>query len=83
MLLRVLKWMLLTAILIQLIPFGRVHTNPPKAGEPAWNSPSTRELVRRTCFDCHSNETTWPWYSNVAPASWLLQRDVNMRVEAI
>ena len=34
-------------------------------------------MFHRACFDCHSNETTWPWYSNVAPVSWLVQRDVN------
>jgi hypothetical protein len=33
-------------------------------------------LAQRACFDCHSNETVWPWYSHVAPASWLVQRDV-------
>jgi cytochrome c551/c552 len=74
---RVLKWVLLTIVLIQLVPFGHNHTNPPATGEPIWNSPETRELVRRACFDCHSNSTVWPWYSNVAPVSWLLQRDVN------
>ena len=74
---RVLKWVLLVAVLIQLIPFGRDHANPPKVGEPAWNSASTRELFGRACFDCHSNETKWPWYSNIAPVSWLVQRDVN------
>jgi hypothetical protein len=31
----------------------------------------------RACFDCHSNETVWPWYSNIAPVSWLVQNDVN------
>ena len=74
---RILKWVLLAAVLIQLIPFGRTHTNPPTTQEPAWNSTGTRELFRRACFDCHSNETKWPWYSHVAPVSWLLQRDVN------
>src|SRR6202521_3438809 len=74
---RIFKWAVLTAILIQLIPFGHTHTNPPTTKEPAWDSPETRALIHRPCFDCHSNETTWPWYSNVAPVSWLLQRDVN------
>ena len=74
---KILKWMLLAAVLIQLIPFGRSHTNPPETKEPPWNSPRTRELMRRACFDCHGNETVWPWYSNVAPVSWLVQRDVN------
>jgi hypothetical protein len=45
--------------------------------EPGWDSPQTRLLAKRTCFDCHSNETVWPWYSNLAPISWLTQRDVD------
>ncbi len=61
---------------IQLVPFGRNHTNPPISAEPAWNSPQTRVLFMRACGDCHSNETVWPWYTNVAPASWLISRDV-------
>lgn len=62
---------------IQLVPYGREHTNPPVTGEPAWDSPATRALAVRACFDCHSNETSWPWYSNIAPVSWLLQHHVN------
>ena len=77
MLMKVAKWGLLLLILIQVIPFGHTHNNPAVTKEPAWDSPQTRELFRRACFDCHSNQTTWPWYSNVAPISWLLQRDVN------
>ena len=64
-------------IIIQLIPFGRQHSNPPVIQEPKWDSPQTRELAQRACFDCHSNETVWLWYSNIAPVSWLVQRDVN------
>ncbi len=63
-------------LLIQLAPYGKDHTNPPVSGEPAWDSPETRALVQRACFDCHSNETVWPWYSKVAPVSWLVYRDV-------
>src|SRR5690349_8093986 len=33
--------------------------------------------LKRACHDCHSNQTTWPWYSNIAPASWLIASDVN------
>jgi hypothetical protein len=62
--------------LIQLVPYGRDHTNPPITSEPAWDSPATRTLAKIACFDCHSNETIWPWYSNVAPMSWLVYRDV-------
>lgn len=73
----IVKWLLVSAVLIQLIPFGRTHTNPPETKEPTWDSPATRELIHRACFDCHTNQTTWPWYSNIAPMSWLVQRDVN------
>jgi cytochrome c551/c552 len=76
-LMKIFKWALLAIVLIQFIPFGHSHTNPANTKEPVWNSPLTRELTNRACFDCHSNETVWPWYSNVAPLSWLLQRDVN------
>jgi len=63
--------------LIQFVPYGRAHVNPPVVVEPAWDSSRTRELAVRACFDCHSNETVWPWYSNIAPLSWLIQRDVD------
>ncbi len=77
---RLLKWGLVAVaavfLLIQAVPYGRDHTNPPGSNEPAWDSARTRELARASCFDCHSNLTTWPWYSNVAPISWLTERDV-------
>jgi mono/diheme cytochrome c family protein len=63
-------------LLIQLVPIGREHANPPVLSEPNWDSPATRDLAKRACFDCHSNETVWPWYSNIAPVSWLLYYDV-------
>ena len=62
---------------IQFVPYGRNHTNPPVVAEPTWDSPRTAELAQRACYDCHSNSTVWPWYSNIAPASWLVQKDVD------
>jgi len=67
---------LVLAILAQLIPLPARGNNPPAAAEPTWDSAETRALAKRACFDCHSNETTWPWYSYVAPVSWLIYRDV-------
>lgn len=75
-LVRILLAALALFLLAQLVPYGRNHTNPPVQGEPAWNSPQTRALARSACFDCHSNLTTWTWYSKVAPASWLVYADV-------
>jgi hypothetical protein len=62
-------------LLIQLIPLPARGNNPPVVSEPNWDSPQTRALVKRACFDCHSNETVWPWYSYVAPVSWLVYND--------
>jgi hypothetical protein len=68
--------LLIGAIGIQFLPYGRDHTNPPVTQEPPWDSPTTRQLAALACFDCHSNETIWPWYSNVAPMSMMIYRDV-------
>ncbi len=59
---------------LQLIPVPR--DNPPVIKEPTWDSPQTRALAKRACFDCHSNETVWPWYSYIAPMSWIVSRNV-------
>jgi hypothetical protein len=67
---------LVVFLLLQFIPFGKDFTNPPVITEPNWDSPQTRELAKRACFDCHSNETVWTWYSKIAPASWLIFSDV-------
>ena len=64
-------------VLIQLVPYGRKHDNPAVIAEPVWKGAQTRELFFRGCKDCHSNETRWPWYASIAPASWLLQYDVD------
>ena len=60
---------------IQLFPVQR--TNPP-ANRELTAPPQVGETLRRACYDCHSNETRWPWYSGVAPISWLVVRDVTL-----
>ena len=70
-------------IIFQLIPAGSIHAdfaapgNPPVTATIAWDSPQTEKLARSACFDCHSNETRYPWYSNIAPVSWLVNNDIN------
>jgi len=76
-----LFWILVIAaiglfLLIQLIPFGHNRTNPPVVSEPTWSSPEARALAKEHCFQCHSNETNWTWYANIAPGSWLIAYDV-------
>jgi Haem-binding domain len=65
---------------IQLVRPAR--TNPP--GDPSKTinatlavDPGVAAILARSCYDCHSNGTVWPWYSAVAPASWLVAHDVN------
>lgn len=76
-LLSILAGLAVLLVLVQLLPYGRAHTNPPVLATPTWDSPQTQALFERACADCHSNQTVWPWYSNVAPISWLVQRDVD------
>ncbi len=62
-------------ILIQLVPVG-AGVNPPVEVQIPWESAQTEALVRAACLDCHSHETRWPWYSRIAPVSWLVAYDV-------
>jgi Haem-binding domain len=56
--------------------FAVSHTNPPIIQEPRWDSPQTREYAKRACYDCHSNETAYPWYTYVAPVSWITNKHI-------
>ena len=62
--------------LIQLVPYGKNHTNPKVMAEPKWDSGKTKKLFMRGCADCHSHETKWPWYSSIAPLSWAIYNHV-------
>ena len=67
--------MIAAFVLIQLVPY-RI-TNSSVRQEPKWDSPRTRALAVRACYDCHSNEVKKPWYGNVAPVSWFLTNHVD------
>ncbi|MDA0232830.1 MAG: heme-binding domain-containing protein [Chloroflexi bacterium] len=69
--------LIIVFIALQLVPYGRDHDNPPVLADVQWDSPRTRELAVKACYACHSNETHWPWYSSIAPVSWLVQKDVD------
>jgi len=75
---RTRAWILIVvavvAIGIQFVPVER--SNP--AVDPALEVEApVAWLLRHACFDCHSQQTVWPWYSRVAPASWLVAHDVS------
>jgi len=79
-LIKVVKIGILVAVVvgvgIQFVPVKGIGSNPPgrfKMDAP----PEVEAILRRACYDCHSNETKWPLYARVAPGSWLMARDVN------
>lgn len=58
---------------LQLVRFP--HVNPPVEGD--LSAPlDVKQLLRQACYDCHSSQTRWPWYSEIAPLSWFAYRDV-------
>jgi hypothetical protein len=79
-LIKVVKIGILVAVVvgvgIQFVPVKGIGSNPParyKLDAP----PEVEAILRRACFDCHTNETKWPLYARIAPGSWLMARDVN------
>lgn len=64
---------------IQFVPVQR--SNPPSVAARSVDAhlemaPPVKAILDRSCHDCHSNDTRWPWYSYVAPASWMVTKDV-------
>jgi hypothetical protein len=77
-----LKWIFAALV----VAFGLLQfTNPPRTNPPVIHDlmatsvppPEVADLLHAACYDCHSHETKWPWYSRIAPVSWLIASDVN------
>jgi Haem-binding domain len=81
---KVLKW---TAIVLSVLFVGIQFIRPARTNPPVDESqtiyartqmtPQVAAILDRSCRDCHSNKTVWPWYSNVAPVSWFVIGHVN------
>ncbi|KQR93665.1 cytochrome C [Chryseobacterium sp. Leaf180] len=70
---------LVAFVIIQFFPIDK--TNPPvNAGMDFLKiktiEPSTAKLIRNSCYDCHSNETRYPWYASLAPSSWIIKNHI-------
>ena len=61
--------------LLQLVPYGHDHSTPPTTKQASLG-PAGGRIADGACMDCHSNKTTWPWYADIAPASFLVVNDV-------
>jgi Haem-binding domain len=81
---KIIKWLVVVfAVLLLVAQFVRpAKTNPNADQSLAIESqmrvdPKVTTIMTRSCADCHSNKTQWPWYSNVAPVSWFVIDHVN------
>ena len=77
---RIVRWPLAALVglflVIQLVPYGWWHENPPVVKDAPWPDAESRHIARESCYSCHSNETDWPFYAYVAPMSWLVRYDI-------
>jgi cytochrome c551/c552 len=74
---KIVKWLLISLIcLFILIQLKRPARTNPAVDESqtievhTQLTPEAKDILSRSCNDCHSNKTVWPWYTNVAPVSW-------------
>lgn len=81
---RILKWLaiIIVCLLVGMQFIRPAKSNPATAASQALAahvqvSPQVASILDRSCADCHSNQTRWPWYSNVAPVSWFVIDHVN------
>ena len=68
--------LLVALVIMQFVPYGHDHDNPRVTQDAPWPSARAEAIARESCYDCHSNETKWRWYTNVAPMSFLAVNDV-------
>ncbi len=83
-LMRILRWVVVAVLVCLVIAqfFGPAKTNPAVDASQTIEArlqltPPVAAILDRSCNDCHSNKTRWPWYSSIAPASWLVIDHVN------
>ncbi|MFN8378777.1 MAG: heme-binding domain-containing protein [Anaerolineae bacterium] len=73
----------LGVVLVALGNWAVPHNNPAITETIQWDSPETEHLARTACFDCHSNETKWPWYAFIAPSAFWVTSNVEYGRSAV
>ena len=72
------RWIAVGAVVVLIaLQFKPVDRSNPPVQSDIGTSPEIKEILRRACYDCHSNETDWPWYSYIAPMSWFVTGHVD------
>ena len=75
-----LYWFLIVVAVIQFIPIDRTNKPVNKKADfvRIYNTPQNiQEILRKGCYDCHSNESKYPWYSNIQPVAWFLKHHID------
>lgn len=77
---KILVILLVAFVIIQFFPIDK--TNPPLNSGMDFlkiknTPPEIAQIINTSCYDCHSNETKYPWYSSISPASWFLKNHIN------
>lgn len=70
------RFVILLIVVFMGVQFVPVDRQNPEVVADIHAPENVKAILRRACYDCHSNETRWPWYSHIAPGSWLMARDV-------
>lgn len=72
---RIIAGAIVIFAVMQIIPVNR--TNPPVVEKVVFADPNAERIAQMACYDCHANDNTWPWYSYVAPVSWVVVHHVD------
>ncbi len=69
---------LIFIVLFALAQLKQIEMSNPKADPnlEIQTPTNVKHILKKACYDCHSNQTTWPWYSNIAPLSWIIEKHV-------
>lgn len=73
-------------ILVQLYPSSRPEVtmdNPNDLFKATEVPVEVASMLKAACYDCHSNESVYPWYTSIAPVKWLIYRDINVGREEL
>lgn len=77
---KILTVILVAFIIIQFFPIDKKNPAPTPGMDfiKIKNTPTeVAAIIKRSCYDCHSNESRYPWYSNIAPSSWILKNHID------
>lgn len=73
-----IKFTIITALLLVGMQFIQVEIAPPTAKQNEITAPTeVATVLKKSCYDCHSNDTKLPWYGDVAPMAWFVRKHIN------